>query len=92
MRVYLPGSGDRLAAAGGERHFLDHRGHRNVLKEAASFYAARIGTLAVEMGLMFLLVTVLHLNDKVMKLIVQVIVIVLNYVLSKRFIFSNQDE
>ena len=72
------------------RHFVFCSTSSALLKEAASFFTARIGTLVVEMGLMHLLVTVLGLNDKVMKVIVQVIVIVLNYVLSKLFVFGRR--
>ena len=72
------------------RHFVFRSTSSALLKEAASFFTARIGTLVVEMGLMHLLVTVLGLNDKVMKVIVQVIVIVLNYVLSKLFVFGRR--
>ena len=42
------------------------------------------------MGMMFLGVTVLHFNDKIMKLIVQEVVTVGNYVLSKLLVFRNK--
>ena len=40
--------------------------------------------------LMFLLVEVLHLNDLAMKLLVNIVVIILNYVFSKLFIFKKK--
>ena len=62
--------------------------NENKLKEAASFYGSRIATLLMDMGIMFVFVTLLHLNDKIMKLVVQIVVTVANYVLSKLFVFK----
>ena len=39
---------------------------------------------------MFLLVEMLHLNDLAMKLLVNIVVIILNYVFSKLFIFKKK--
>ena len=52
-----------------------------LLREAGSF---------LETVLMFLLVEVLHLNDLAMKLLVNIVVIILNYVFSKLFIFKKK--
>lgn len=60
----------------------------NKLKEASSFVLARVVTLVMDMGIMFFGVTLLHGNDKILKLISQVIVIVSNYVFSKLFVFK----
>ena len=60
------------------------------LEEAAKFYAARVGTLLMDMGIMFLGVTVLGFNDKIMKLVVQVVVTVANYIFSKLLVFKNR--
>lgn len=61
------------------------------LKEALSFYMSRVSTLLIDMILMYLFVTVLHYNDKIIKLIVQVVVIVLNYVFSKFIVFKKDE-
>ena len=58
------------------------------LKEAISFYGSRIATLLLEMGIMFVFVTILHFNDKIIKLVAQVVITILNYVLSKLIIFK----
>ena len=60
------------------------------LKEASKFYLSRVSTLLIDMGLMFIFVTKLGINDKIMKLIVQVIVIVLNYIFSKFIVFREK--
>lgn len=57
------------------------------LKEAVSFFGCRIGTGAVEMVLMGVFVDILGVNGMVMKIITNVVVIILNYVLSKVLIF-----
>ena len=40
---------------------------------------------------MFIGVTTLHFNDKAIKLISQVVVIVSNYIFSKIFVFKNKE-
>lgn len=64
----------------------------NILKEGINFYASRIITLLMDMGIMFLLVTVLHGNDKIAKLIVQVVVTIGNYIISKFFVFKKKKD
>ena len=58
--------------------------------EAIRFYAARISTLLMDMGIMFAGVTILHFNDKAVKLFVQVGVFVANYLFSKFLVFRKQ--
>ena len=58
-----------------------------VLREAGAFYLARVGTLLMDMCIMFVGVTLMGYSDKVMKLIVQVVVTIANYVFSKLFVF-----
>ena len=53
-----------------------------------SFFAARVGTLLMDMGIMFVFVTVLGFNDKIIKLFVQVVVTAANYIFSKFFVFK----
>ncbi len=62
--------------------------NENKLKEAGSFLLARVATLIMDMLIMFIGVTLLHGNDKVLKIISQIIVIVSNYVFSKLFVFK----
>lgn len=70
------------------RSFVFKQKNKMDLKEASSFYISRISTLLLDMLLMYVLVTIFHFNDKIIKLIVQVVVIVLNYVFSKLFVFK----
>ncbi len=59
-------------------------------KEFTSFVGARVFSLVVEMLGMFVMVTLLTWNELVAKLIVGVIVIIMNYVFSKLFIFRKK--
>lgn len=63
---------------------------RHVFREAKNFLAARLGTLGLDMAIMFVGVTLMGYSDKWVKLLVQVVVIVGNYVLSKLFVFRNR--
>ncbi len=71
------------------RIFVFRSSSENVFSEARAFYMARVGTLLMDMAIMFLGVTVLGFSDKIMKLVVQVVVTVANYVFSKLFVFRH---
>lgn len=70
------------------RIFVFASKNKNILKEVASFFSSRIVTLLIDMFLMFILVTCLHYNDTISKILVQVIVIIGNYILSKLIVFK----
>ncbi len=74
------------------RKYVFKSKEKNKLKEASKFVVSRLLTLGMDMFVMFLGVTVLHLNDKIIKLISQVVVTVGNYVLSKLFVFKKTDK
>lgn len=64
---------------------------KNITKEILKFYSSRLTTLFIDMLLMFILVTKLEFNDKIIKVIIQVIIIILNYILSKLLVFKKLD-
>ena len=72
------------------RKYVFESQNKNKLQEAAAFYGSRVSTLLLDMISMFLLVTVAGMNDKIAKLLVQVIVMAANYVLSKFWVFRKQ--
>ena len=74
------------------RSFVFRSENKNKLKEFIAFVAGRVGTLLMDMGTMFLMVTVLHIDDRIAKLVVQVIVTVGNYVISKLLVFNSKDK
>ena len=57
------------------------------LQEAAAFYSSRLLTLFMDMAIMFVVVTLCGMNDKLGKLVVQVVVTIANYIFSKLFVF-----
>lgn len=65
--------------------------NKNKWFELLAFYGARITTLLLEMINMFILVTVIGINDKISKLIVQIIVMIVNYLLSKFWVFRKKN-
>lgn len=60
---------------------------KDAWKELTSFYAGRLLTLGLEEGLLLVFVTYLAWNAMAVKIVAQVVVVVGNYVISKRFIF-----
>lgn len=60
---------------------------RHATSEFFKFIASRLFTLLVDMAIMFIFVTLLSLDDKLIKIFSQVVVIVLNYLLSKFLVF-----
>ena len=66
------------------------RSGRTVLRELALFAAARIASLALEQGFLMLTVEALGADDRPMKLIAAVVVIIVNYILSKFIIFKKE--
>lgn len=73
------------------RKYVFKSKNKNMLKEASSFVGSRILSLLMDMFTMFIIVSVLHLNDKIGKLVSQVIVTVANYILSKLFVFKKKE-
>ena len=72
------------------RKFVFKSNQKNRLKEFTTFLSARVTTLLLDMLIMFLFVTVLKYNDKIFKLISQVLVVIGNYILSKLIVFKRK--
>lgn len=62
--------------------------NKEVIKEALKFYSSRLLTLLLDMSLMFLIVTILSNNDKIAKVIVQLLILIGNYIISKFLVFK----
>jgi len=70
------------------RIFVFKSKNKNIIKESISFISSRILTLLLDMFSMFILVTTLNFNDKISKLIAQILVVITNYIISKIFVFK----
>ena len=73
------------------RKYVFESKNENKLKEFTSFVGSRVTTLILDMIIMGVGVSLLHGNDKILKLISQVLVIVGNYVLSKLIVFKKKN-
>lgn len=73
------------------RIFVFKSKDKNKLKEFLSFTGARLLTLLLDTGLMILLVQILHVNDMISKVLVQIIIIIANYLISKLIIFRKKE-
>ena len=62
-------------------------GRTAVLREMAAFFGCRLITMGLDMALMNLLVVALHMPDMIGKILVNILVIIANYILSKRIVF-----
>ena len=76
------------------RKFVFKSNSEKILKEFTAFVSARIFTLILEMLIMFIFVTLLKLDSDlwvvVWSLVAQIVVIVVNYILSKLVIFKKE--
>ena len=70
------------------RIFVFESKDKKIIKESVKFCFSRVGTLLIELLIMFIFVNLLEFNDKIIKIIAQVTIIILNYVFSKLFVFT----
>ena len=78
------------------RRFVFKSKSANIAQEAIKFFGARLSTLGLEAVLMWLFITAMGMNsDKEVvfwTLVVQVLVIVANYFLSKFLVFNKKEQ
>lgn len=72
------------------RKYVFESKNKNKVAEAGKFVSARLVTLLMDMAIMFVGVTLLKGNDKILKIISQIVVIVSNYVFSKLIVFKKE--
>lgn len=73
------------------RIFVFKSKSKEYIKEIINFFISRLLTLAMDMGIMFLFVSIINIEDTIAKLISQIVVILANYILSKVFVFKKKD-
>ena len=66
------------------------KGFNDLTREILSFFGARIATLIIETAFLWVVIDKLGFNDIFMKIISNIIVIILNFVFSKIFIFKKE--
>ncbi len=70
------------------RKYVFDSKNNQIIKEAISFFGSRLATGIIDMVLMWFLVNFNIVNDVVAKVVVNVIVVILNYILSKLVVFK----
>ena len=65
-------------------------GVKKTLLEAGSFFSARLASLAAEVLSMYFFVRICGMDDRIVKLMNQVLVMILNYILSKFWVFHKK--
>ena len=70
------------------RKYVFKSKNKNKKKEFFSFISSRLLTLLLDMFVMFLMVTILLINDNFSKIVSQFLVIIVNYILSKVIVFK----
>ena len=63
---------------------------KEAIRQIGAFAAGRIATLGVDELIMFVFATWLGFNVLVVKLAAQVVVVILNYIISKLFVFKTE--
>lgn len=66
--------------------------NKSNIKEVINFYLSRISTLLIDMIIMYVFVSILKFDNRIVKLIAQVVIIILNYILSKFIVFKSSKE
>lgn len=72
------------------RRFVFESKNKKVIKEFVLFINCRLLTLLLEIAFMFLMVNLIRLDDRISKILVQILILISNYVLSKLLVFKNQ--
>ena len=68
------------------------QGFKANFKEFSSFMTCRILTGGMDVVIMFVFVDLLKCNDMIVKIASNVLVVILNYIGSKLFVFKNKDK
>ena len=61
-----------------------------VMKETISFFIARVISLGFDMGIIYLMIDVMKIHEIISKVVANIVVIILNYIFSKLFIFKKE--
>ena len=61
-----------------------------VFKETVSFFVARVISLGIDSGLLHLMIDFMKINELISKIVSNIVVIIVNYIFSKLFIFKKE--
>ena len=72
------------------RKYVFESHNDNKIKELFKFVSSRLITLFMDMTIMFIGVIVINFDDKIVKIISQVVIIIANYLFSKLIVFNKK--
>lgn len=72
------------------RKYVFESHNSSIINELVKFIGARVSTGIMDMLLMWLFVDVLSVQSMISKIIVNVVVVILNYLFSKLFVFQEE--
>lgn len=72
------------------RAFVFESKEKNIVMEISKFVGSRLFTLGLEVVLMILFVSIMKVNDMAAKIILQFLILITNYLLSKLFVFRKK--
>jgi putative flippase GtrA len=64
--------------------------NKDIIKEIILFITVRISSLVIDVLIMYVGVSILEFNDMLIKVLANVIVIIVNYIMSKLVVFKNK--
>ncbi len=68
------------------------KGINDFLRQMISFFGGRLFSYGVEMLIMLVFATLLKFNDILIKLIATIVVLIMNYIISKVYVFKEKKE
>lgn len=71
------------------RIFVFESKNTDIVKEIVLFYSGRLFSGVVDTALMYLFIDILTVNDFISKIVIQIIVVILNYLISKGIVFKD---
>lgn len=69
--------------------FSNIENKQNIFKEMFYFFSLRLVSLLMSIVFMFILIDIMHINEILSKILVNVLVVIANYFFSKLFIFKS---
>ena len=69
-------------------YVFESKTNDKILKEIISFYSLRMFSLGIDIFTMYIMVSILSIDDLIAKVVANVIVIVINYITSKLITFK----
>lgn len=70
------------------RWFVFRSNNKNKIREFIKFSGSRVVTLLIETGILFVLIDLIYADEVISKVIGQIVVFILNYVISKLIVFN----